>query len=122
MRAIYFLLPIIVLSGCASIVSGTNQSVAVDTSPTGAACTLTNDKGSWQVGETPESVTVKRSYSAMNVTCEKGKMRGSQSFQSSTKGMAFGNILVGGIIGAGVDLANGAAYDYPSNMYVKLRK
>jgi hypothetical protein len=28
--------------------------------------------------------------------------------------MAFGNILFGGVIGAGVDVATGAAYDYPA--------
>jgi len=33
---------------------------------------------------------------------------------SSVKGMAFGNILFGGLIGAGVDTMTGAACDYPS--------
>jgi hypothetical protein len=28
--------------------------------------------------------------------------------------MAFGNILFGGVIGVGVDVATGAAYDYPA--------
>jgi hypothetical protein len=30
------------------------------------------------------------------------------------KSIAFGNILFGGVIGAGVDMASGAAYDYPT--------
>jgi hypothetical protein len=34
--------------------------------------------------------------------------------------MAFGNILFGGFIGAGVDVATGAAYDYPNLLTVDL--
>jgi hypothetical protein len=39
---------------------------------------------------------------------------------SSTKGMAFGNILFGGLIGAGVDAGTGAAYDYPNTILVPM--
>ena len=39
---------------------------------------------------------------------------------SSTKAMAFGNILFGGPIGAGVDMASGAAYDYPNLITVMM--
>jgi hypothetical protein len=35
--------------------------------------------------------------------------------------MAFGNIIAGGIIGAGVDIHTGAAYDYPVSISVLLR-
>lgn len=62
----------------------------------------------------PSSVVVNRSYSDSNVVCKKGDKSGSSIMKSSTKGMAFGNILAGGIIGAGVDMHIGAAYDYPS--------
>ena len=34
--------------------------------------------------------------------------------------MAFGNILFGGVIGAGVDIATGAAYDYPELIVVEV--
>jgi phosphoketolase len=34
--------------------------------------------------------------------------------KSATKGMAAGNIIFGGVIGGGVDVATGAAYDYPN--------
>jgi hypothetical protein len=35
-------------------------------------------------------------------------------------GLAFGNILFGGLIGAAVDVGTGAAYDYPSPIIVNL--
>lgn len=110
------------LSGCASIVSGQNQPVSVVTPGCEkAACELTNDKGKWYVSATPGTVTVQRSYSDMQVNCTKPDYSPtSASIKSTTKGMAFGNILLGGVIGAGVDMASGAAYDYPSEISVPM--
>lgn len=113
-------------TGCASIVSGTTQSVSVETrnvdgaSVTGASCKLNNNKGTWFV-TSPGSTTVNRSFEALDVKCEKqGLEPGIASFKSSTKAMAFGNVLFGGPIGAGVDMASGAAYDYPNLIAVTM--
>lgn len=115
----------ILTSGCASIVNGTNQSLSVEArnkgeQVAGANCKLTNDKGSWFINS-PGSTTVHRSFEELAVRCEKdGLAPGLVSVKSSTKGMAFGNILFGGIIGAGVDMANGSAYDYPALITVEM--
>jgi hypothetical protein len=115
----------LMFTGCASIVSGQNQSVSVTTLKSGvdvpgAKCTLTNDKGTWYT-TTPGSVMVRRSYNDLAVNCAlDGTDPGIMSVKSSTKGMAFGNILFGGIIGAGVDMSTGAAYDYPTLIAVNL--
>lgn len=104
--------------GCASIVTGTNQTLSVETKAAGArvigaSCKLFNDKGVWFV-TTPGSVTVHRSYDALHVSCEKeGYAAADYAANSSTKAMLAGNIIFGGLIGAGVDIASGAAYDYP---------
>jgi uncharacterized protein YceK len=115
---------IALLSGCASIVNGNNQSVSVETKPaTGASCVLSNDKGRWFINSTPGSVIVHRSFQDLVVDChKKGYQVGLLQVPSKTKGMAFGNILFGGVIGAGVDMADGAAYDYPVNIQVPLLK
>lgn len=112
-------------SGCASIVNGTNQPLSVETrmkgaSLAGANCRLMNDKGTWFV-TTPGSVTVHRSFADLSVQCDKeGVQPGITSIKSSTKGMAFGNLLFGGVIGAGVDIANGSAYDYPALIQIEM--
>ena len=112
-------------SGCASIVSGSNQSLSVTAMNkaavvSAATCKLTNNKGTWYVN-TPGSVTVHRSYEDLLVACDKeGLETGMLTVKSSTKGMAFGNILFGGVIGAGVDVGTGAAYDYPSLVTVQM--
>ncbi len=112
---------ITLLPGCASIVNGTSQSVSVDTGRVvGATCSLQNNKGLWYVNQTPGTVTVNRSYQNLFVNCKKSGLHGSRSFASKTKPMAFGNIIFGGAIGAGVDMADGAAYDYPNHMTVAM--
>jgi hypothetical protein len=112
-------------TGCASIVSGQNQSLSVTArnngaDVTGAKCQLSNDKGTW-FATTPGSIMVRRSYGDLAITCTAdGAAPGLLTVKSSTKGMAFGNILFGGIIGAGVDMSTGAAYDYPALINVDL--
>lgn len=114
------------LTGCASIVNGQNQSLSVETRAegggmvSGANCKLSNNKGTWYV-TTPGSTTVNRSYEDLAVRCDRANLEpGLASVKSSTKGMAFGNILFGGIIGAGVDISTGAAYDYPALITVAM--
>ncbi len=113
------------LTGCASIVNGTTQVVSVETRDaagpvTGASCKLENDKGVFYV-TTPGTVSVRRAYADMKIKCEKaGVPDGLASIKSTTKGMVAGNIIFGGVIGAGVDVASGAAYDYPTLMQVMM--
>lgn len=112
-------------TGCASITTGQNQSLSVETRAdgkpvAGASCKLENDKGTWYA-TSPGTAVVRRSYDDLSVRCEKsGHEPGVTAAKSSTKAMAFGNILFGGIIGAAVDAGSGAAYDYPSIIAVEL--
>ena len=112
-------------SGCASIVGGQNQSISVTTASDGndvegAKCSLQNDKGSWYA-TTPGSVTVRRSYRDLLVTCKlDGVDPGTASVKSTTKALAFGNAIFGGVIGVAVDTASGAAYDYPNSIRVAM--
>ncbi len=119
------LLFMLFFGGCASIVNGQNQSISVVSKKqsddlSGAKCSLVNDKGTWYA-TTPGSVTVRRSYNNLTVSCTAdGVDPGVAMVKSSTKPMAFGNIIFGGIIGAGVDIGTGAAYDYPDIVTVQM--
>jgi uncharacterized protein YceK len=123
-HSVVFVAWALLLSGCASIVNGTNQSVSVHNGPiTGSICTLENNKGRWYIPHTPGSVTVHRSFGDLIVQCRKpGYTLGITHVKSKTKAMAFGNLVFGGAIGAGVDMVDGAAYDYPEDIYVPMRK
>jgi hypothetical protein len=107
-------------TGCASITGTTNQNVSIQTREpagkeiTGAACELSNSKGKWFI-TTPGSVGVTRSNDDMQVICSKAGLEpGRASVVSATKGSMFGNILLGGGVGAIIDHNTGAAYEYPS--------
>ena len=111
------LISIVQLYGCASIVSGQTQLISVSApNCPDADCKLVNDDGTYYV-KTPGTVSVEREYDDLTITCQKEGYESSMiKVSSTTKGMAFGNILLGGGIGAGVDMATGAAYDYPSEI------
>ncbi len=128
MRALFIsavLVGSVLLTGCASIVNGNNQVVSVETANRegkviGANCELKNPKGTFFV-TTPGTVTIRRAYDDLNIRCEKaGHEPGLAAIKSSTKAMAFGNILFGGVVGAAVDAGSGAAYDYPSLITVMM--
>jgi len=111
------------LTGCASIVSGTTQLVTVEARNqgqlvNGATCKLQNAKGVFYV-TSPGTVSVHRSRDDLIVQCDKENIKpGLVSIKSSVKGMTFGNILVGGLIGVAVDQSSGAAFDYPAAIMV----
>jgi uncharacterized protein YceK len=112
------------LTGCASIVNGTHQSVSVHNGQIeGATCSLSNNKGQWFINRTPGSVVINRSFDDLQISCKKrGYQIGNQRIASHTKALAFGNAIFGGVIGAGVDIADGAAYDYPTSIYIPLHR
>ena len=117
-KNIFLLIIFSFLTGCASITESKNQSMSVSTSDvTGAMCTLSNSKGSYYVNSTPGSVMVRNACDQLTVTCKKDGYvpanPAAGSIQDKSKGMAWGNILFGGIIGIAVDRNTGAGCNYP---------
>jgi len=115
------MLAAMLLPGCASIVSGSSQSIAITTPPTeGASCTLSSAQGSWQV-TSPGAVTVKKSKDAMQARCAKpGWQDASGMIPSDFQGWTVGNLLIGGLFGLGVDAATGAINEYPDAFQVPM--
>ncbi|MBV9570723.1 MAG: hypothetical protein JO056_05735 [Alphaproteobacteria bacterium] len=111
----------IALSGCATIVDGTTQSVSVTTTPEGgASCALTNSQGTWYV-TSPGSTTVHKTKTDLDVTCNKaGYKAGHVMAVSHFTGKTAGNLIFGGLVGAGVDAASGANFHYDPVITVPL--
>ncbi len=102
------------LAGCATITKGTTQTVAVDTPGVpGASCTLSSEGISTMTLVTPATVTVDKSRHAINIRCKKECYQdGIAIAASNTETMTAGNVLVGGVVGLGVDAASGAMNKY----------
>lgn len=110
-----------VVSGCATITRGTTESLSIQSEPAGARVELS----SGQTGVTPCSFELKRKndlkvflhkdgFDDVTVDVE-SKVAG-----AGATGMA-GNVLIGGIIGVGVDAASGATKSLrPNPVHVHL--
>jgi len=127
-KIIFIFLPLFFLNNCASITESKNQSMSVSTGEvTGAMCTLSNSKGSYYVNSTPGSVMVRNACDQLTVTCKKDGYvpanSGAGSIQDKSKGMAWGNVIFGGIIGIAVDRQTGAGCTYPQqNIIFPMKK
>src|SRR5215475_9431539 len=113
----------VVLSGCASVIEGTSQTITVNTNPDGAACTL-NRMPEGVIGEinnTPAGVTVRKTKYDITVKCHKaGYQEATYLNESGNAGATFGNIVAGGGIGWAVDSASGSDNKYESSVNLTL--
>jgi len=110
------------LGGCATVMEGTGQSVAVATNPPGATCSIDREGVRLgQVASTPGSIHIDKSGKDLQVSCSKDGYRPATIAQSPHfTGTTFGNILIGGGIGAIVDASTGANYEYPAQISMDL--
>jgi len=110
------------LSGCATLVKGTDQQLTLNTEKglEGATCELTDTKGGkWHVNDTPTTVTVQKGDGPMTVICRKeGHKTTTVVVDETVAGATFGNIILGGGIGILIDAASGAAQRYPDQITV----
>lgn len=101
---------------------GTGQSITVSTNPVGATCSVSREGAQLgSLASTPGSIRVDKSKNDLTVTCSKsGYQTTSVSYSPKFNGTTFGNIILGGGIGAVVDASTGANYDYPSQVTMDL--
>lgn len=121
MRSIHIWLALLALAmslagtGCATVTRGTTEVLSVDSTPSGATVSMSNGERC----QTPCAVELKRKYPVTVEVCKAGYAPVvtnilSQISGAGSAGMA-GNVLVGGIIGAGVDASSGAMRDLRPN-------
>lgn len=126
MNTFALIISVIMLStmGCATIVTGTSQSVLVDSEPTGAICRFsrqTSEVGI--VNPTPGMLIVEKSIYPLSIACTKdGYYPVGSLLKSNYQPMTLGNILFGGIVGIVIDSASGAQSIYDASIKVTLKK
>jgi hypothetical protein len=107
-------------TGCASIVNDSTHPVKVETrteagqAVTGADCKLTNDYGATAV-KSGDTAQVRRSSKDLDIVCKhpENPDASARAISRANAGM-FGNIIIGGGIGAIIDHSKGTAYTYPT--------
>jgi len=106
--------------GCASVVNDSTHPIKVETKNEAnvliphAECKLTNDYGSFSV-KSGETVQVRRSSKDLDIVCKQTDNPDATARAiSRANGGMFGNIILGGGIGAIIDHNKGTAYTYPT--------
>ena len=111
----------LLLSGCASVTRGTTENISIATTPSGAKADVSGTEAPFSC-VTPCVVEVNRNA---DITVSLSK----EGFEpqiipltrevSGSGGAGFaGNLLLGGVVGMGVDAATGAAMDHKPNPVV----
>lgn len=108
----------VMLGGCASVTRGTTENISISSTPSGAEAVVSGLEVPTTC-TTPCAIVAKRSAD-ITITFEKEGYQ-SQMVQltkevSGTGAAGFaGNLLLGGVVGMGVDAATGAATDHKPN-------
>lgn len=108
----------VTLAGCASVTRGTTENIAISTTPSGAEAVVSGLEVPTTC-VTPCAVVAKRNAD-ITITFEKPGYE-PQTVQltkevAGTGAAGFaGNLLLGGVVGMGVDAATGAATDHKPN-------
>lgn len=119
---VFLLWVILFATGCATVVKGRSQILAVNTDPEGANCTLRrNDETVGAVNPTPGTVQVSKSSAPIDIHCNRqGYLEATAKLSPSFQGWTLGNAVLGGIVGLAVDAGSGAINEYQSEILVKL--
>src|SRR5690242_13402068 len=100
-RAVFASAAMLLLTACATIVSGVSQDISVNTNPPGANCTL-NREGQkiGQINPTPGIATVHKASDDIVLVCDKDGYQEATFFvHSGFDPTTLGNIAIGGLIG-----------------------
>lgn len=112
-----FALTATALVGCATVASGTKQSLTVTSNIDGAEIFLDGEK----IGTTPYTGVVKKNGEMLRIEKE-GYRTETVTLSKTLDAVFWGNIIIGGTLGSITDFASGAAYTYaPATYQVDLR-
>jgi len=108
----------VLLGGCASVTRGTTENISISSTPSGVEAVVSGMEVPTTC-TTPCSVVVKRNAD-ISITFQKDGYEPqivplSRDIPTSGAAGFAGNLLLGGVVGMGVDAATGAATDHKPN-------
>ncbi len=125
MKIILAFFSLVVLSGCASIMAGTTQDIAIDSTPSGANCTAVRGQENLASFTTPHLFHVQKTREDIVLSCtQSGYAPTTMTLISHTDAYAIGNGGFGTLapVTWGIDAARGADNKYDERVTVVLKK
>lgn len=101
------------LSGCATIVTGTDQNVTFNSTPDGATVTVDGKV----VGKTPFSMKIKKERNLSLKFEKEGYKPYTRKLKTTMNGWFLGNIITGGLLGSTTDGVSGAMIEFSPDEY-----
>ncbi len=128
MKALLIIATVSLLPGCASVMNESTHPIKLEARTSdgevvsGAECSLSNDYGAVG-GRSGDAIRVHRSSADLDVTCSQaaGPQARARLISRANAGM-WGNIILGGAVGAVIDHSRGTAYTYPTWVQVVFGK
>ena len=118
---------VLALTGCATVTSGKYQPLTVNATTTdgnvvaGADCEFKNSQ-TVSYGKTGGTVNVRRDNTPLQVSCANDTHSGEASLKNRLNPSAWGNILIGGLVGLIVDTNTKASSQYDKMVNVIMSK
>lgn len=114
------LIACVATTGCASVMNENTHPMTIETKTAtgqmvaGADCKLTNDRATTSV-KSGSTAAIRRSSEDLDIVCQhpEYQVASARAISRANAGM-FGNIIIGGGIGAVIDHNQGTAYTYPT--------
>ncbi len=121
-RFLITLVSVFILSGCASVLEDSRQVVSVravcGAQSMPAVCVAENSRGRWSF-TAPRDIVVSKDLYALRVTCRSVLVEPhTVQVPAVVQGAVAGNVLLGGLVGAAIDLGSGRGLAYPSQVDV----
>lgn len=114
---------LILLSSCATLITGTRDTVSLSTVPEGAKVILKSVDGLYREEKITPAIFTIPSDNTYIVTIEmEGYKTKEIILEKKVSGWVIGNIFLGGIIGLAVDFISGGAYTHDKAISVELEK
>jgi hypothetical protein len=121
LKKIYTLLSfffLLLFSNCATVIHGSRQKMIITCEPRIADVFLDGTR----VGQTPLTVKLARAHNHKIRICLEGYAPYEVNIKRRLDGWIFGNILIGGVIGIGVDALSGSMFRLsPAEIYPELK-
>jgi len=108
-----FSISIVIIGGCASVITGTDQTMTFNSEPDEATVTVAGKV----VGKTPVSVKIDKGKQQTLTFEKEGYKTHTEQLSTTVNGWFWGNIICCGLLGSTTDGASGAMHEFSPDQY-----